>query len=123
MVLPTLTINAFGSSRSQIRKCGTMSGFCAFTAATTSSRLASGVPAGTSAAFTCECRTSSISSWKISGRPVTHNSSMKAVQTMLDHLCTHPHRRSDLLAANLDSFYFQLYRSVPRTVRAVPRPQ
>src|SRR3569623_3058014 len=26
---------------------------------------------------------------------------MNTVQMMLDHLCTHPHRRSDLLAANL----------------------
>src|SRR3569623_1501528 len=103
MVLPTLTISAFGSSRSQIKKCGTISGFCAFTAAMTASRLAGGVPSGTSAAFTCERRTSSSSSWKISGKPVTHNNSMNTVQMMLDHLCTHPHRRSDLLAANLGS--------------------
>src|SRR5687768_3005590 len=61
-------------------------GIAATAPATTRSRLAGGVPWGTTAASTWSCSSSSISSWKISGRPVMHSISMNRVQMMLDHL-------------------------------------
>src|SRR5690606_8750730 len=42
----------------------------------------------------------SISSWKISGSPVRHSSSMKTVQTRLLHLWIHDHVRVDMRASS-----------------------
>src|SRR5215470_1449594 len=56
---------------------------------------ACGVSAGSSRAATSDPKKSSISSWKISGRPVMHSIKRNSVQTRLVHLWTNDHHLTD----------------------------